>query len=102
VPRETICVSFSSDAICHDTSMGPVALRVAGGVTRVQRMTRSVSGSPLATLCLNSVDAGSPADCCARSASGIAAADAVAVWMNSRREMAMGWEDPNSVSGMNA
>src|SRR5262245_18149195 len=78
-------------------SIGPVLLPVDNGVMRVHRMTRSISGSPLATPCLNSRALMSPVDCCARSASGIAAADAVAVCMNSRREVGMkGAPDPNA------
>jgi len=50
-PRATTRVSCSSSAICQSTAIGPVALRVGGGVTRVQRITRSPSGSPLATPC---------------------------------------------------
>ena len=49
VPRATTCCSaLIGRDLTHCTSIGPVALRVGGGVTRVQRITRSVSGSPLA------------------------------------------------------
>src|SRR5689334_3745770 len=48
-------------------------------------MTRSVSGSPLATPCRNSRSAGSATDCSARTESGMSAAEAAARCMNVRR-----------------
>jgi hypothetical protein len=45
-PRFTTCAIFGSRASCHETVSAPPG---AFGVTRVQRTTRSASGSPLAT-----------------------------------------------------
>ena len=49
-PRDTTCASFGSRARTHDTRCVPVG---DFGVTRLHRMTRSLSGSPLATPCRN-------------------------------------------------
>jgi hypothetical protein len=81
VPRRTTRDSRSSSAISHITSIGPVALRVGGAVTRVQRITRSASGSPLATPCWKSDGSGD----CARSPSGSTTVEAAVVHRKARR-----------------
>src|SRR5262245_58190301 len=79
-----ICVRRSSLATCQRTAIGPFPLSVRGGVTRVQRITRSARGSPLATPCWNSFDVAGRFSW-AEARSGQAAADAV-VKRKRRRE----------------